>query len=109
MLPPESKKQRHRRKYAAGNLAPEKSFFFRGPDGKLNLRANNLTIFAQIAEGIDDETWIYHLRRGDYANWFEQAIGDHELVDAANRARSEPKESRQRLLAAIRERYTNPA
>ena len=108
-LPPESTKRRHRRKYAAGNLAPEKSFFFRGPDAKLNLRANNLTVFAQIAEGIDDETWTYHLRRGDYAEWFKQAIGDDELVDVANRAQSEPNESRQRLLAAIRERYTNPA
>ncbi len=109
MLAPQSKKQRHRRKYAAGTLAPEKSFFFRGPDGKLNLRAHNLTIFAQIAEGIDDETWTYHLRRGDYAKWFAQAIGDDELVDAANRAQSEPNESRQRLLAEIRERYTKPA
>jgi hypothetical protein len=41
--------------------------------------------------------------------WFAQAMGDYELVDAANRAQSEPKESRQRLLAAIRERYTDPA
>ena len=41
--------------------------------------------------------------------WFKQAIGDEELVDIANRAQSEPNESRQRLLAAIRERYTNPA
>ncbi len=107
-LPPESTKRRHRRKYAAGNLAPEKSFFFRGPDAKLNLRAQNLTVFAQIAEGIDEETWTYHLHRGDYAKWFEQAIGDDELADVANRAQSEPNESRQRLLAAIRERYTNP-
>ncbi len=106
---PQSKKQRHRRKYAQGTLAPEKSFFFRGPDQKLNLRAHNLTIFVQIAEGLDEETWIYHLRRGDYARWFAQAIGDDELVDAANRAQSEPDESRQRVLAAIRERYTNPA
>lgn len=61
------------------------------------------------AEAIDEETWTYHLRRGDYAKWFEQAIGDDELFDAANRARNEPNESRQHLLAAIRERYTNPA
>ncbi|MBV9718106.1 MAG: HAD hydrolase family protein [Candidatus Eremiobacteraeota bacterium] len=107
--PPQSKKTRHRRKYAEGDLAPEKSFFFQGPDGKLNLRANNLTIFAQIAEGIDDETWSHHLRRGDYAKWFEQAIGDDELAQAAHRAQREPQTSRERILAAIREKYTGPA
>ncbi len=108
-LAPESKKQRHRRKYAQGDLAPEKSFFFRGPDQRLNLRANNLTIFAQLAEGIDDETWTHHLRRDDYATWFREAIGDDELAEAAHRAKDEPEKSRELVLAAIREKYTRPA
>ncbi|MBV9333643.1 MAG: phosphoglycolate phosphatase, partial [Candidatus Eremiobacteraeota bacterium] len=108
LLEPETKKQRHRRKYAQGDLAPEKSFFFRGPGERLNLRANNLTIFAQLAEGIDDETWTHHLRRGDYAAWFREAIGDDELVEAAQRARREPEKSRELVLAAIREKYTRP-
>jgi uncharacterized protein DUF87/haloacid dehalogenase-like hydrolase len=106
---PQSKKQRHRRKYAQGDLAPEKSFFFRGPDDRLNLRANNLTIFAQIAEGIDDETWRHHLQRGDYATWFHEAIGDDELAQAAQRASREPQKSRELVLAAIRDKYTRPA
>jgi hypothetical protein len=54
---------RHQRKYAEGDLRWH-SFYFRGPEGRQNLKAQNLTIFCQIAEGIDEETWLYHLRRG---------------------------------------------
>src|SRR5437899_6007781 len=46
--------QRHRRKYAEGNLGEDISFYFRGPEGKLKLRAQNLTLFAQLAQGVDD-------------------------------------------------------
>jgi hydroxymethylpyrimidine pyrophosphatase-like HAD family hydrolase len=108
IYPSESKKRRHRRKYAAGDLAPDKSFFFQGPDGKLNLRANNLTIFSQIAQGVDDDTWLHHLRRGDYERWFAEAIGDEELAEAAKQAKRHPERSRESLLSAIRERYTQP-
>ncbi len=37
-------RRRHRRKYAEGELGPDRSFYFRGPDGKLNLRAQNLQL-----------------------------------------------------------------
>src|SRR5439155_1140228 len=40
--PPRTESKRHSRKYAEGNLGPDRSFYFRGPDGKLNLRASNL-------------------------------------------------------------------
>jgi len=77
---------RHRRKYAEGQLAPEKSFYFTGPDRKLNLRAQNLILFCQIAEGIDDETWFYHLHRDDFARWFRDCINDDELAEEAELA-----------------------
>ena len=108
VYPPTSKKERHRRKYAVGDLASEKSFFFQGPDRKLNLRANNLTIFAQIAEGVDDATWFYHLQRGDYERWFGESIGDEDLALAAKNAARQPATSRQVILSAIRDRYTAP-
>ncbi|MBV8532071.1 MAG: HAD-IIB family hydrolase [Candidatus Eremiobacteraeota bacterium] len=108
VYPPASKKQRHRRKYAVGALAPEKSFFFQGPDGKLNLRANNLTLFAQIAEGVDDATWFYHLQRGDYERWFRESIGDGDLALAAKNAACQPVSSRKAILSAIHDRYTAP-
>ena len=64
-IPPRAERRRHLRKYAEGELG-DSSFYFRGPEGKLNLRAQNLQIFLQMADGVDDETWIWHLRNGDY-------------------------------------------
>jgi hypothetical protein len=51
--------------YQGGDFDPargyddHRSFFFRGRDGRMNLRAQNLIIFLQIAEGIDDDTWLF--------------------------------------------------
>jgi hypothetical protein len=59
---PREERRRHRRKYAEGELPPDRSFYFRGPDRKLNLRAQNLKIFLQMAEGIDEATWRHHPR-----------------------------------------------
>ena len=81
VLLPESDRRRHRRKYAEGELGPDKSFYFRGPDGRLNLRAQNLTLFTQLAEGVDDATWLHHLRQQDYSTWIRDAIKDDRLAD----------------------------
>ena len=81
VLLPESDRRRHRRKYAEGELGPDKSFYFRGPDGRLNLRAQNLTLFTQLAEGVDDATWLHHLRQQDYSTWIRDAIKDDPLAD----------------------------
>jgi hypothetical protein len=112
-VPPRMERKRHHRKYAEGELPPELSFFFRGPDGRLKLRAQNLQIFSQLAEGVDDETWLFHLRRGDYSAWFREAIKDEGLAEAAGTVESDaslpPAESRARLQALIEERYTGPA
>ena len=62
-------------------MVRDKSFYFTGPLNRLNLRAQNLAMFTQIAEGIDDETWLYHLRRGDYSQWMRDAIKDDEMAD----------------------------
>ena len=59
--------RRHTRKYAEGELDEDRSFYFRGTQGRLNLRAQNLALFLQIAEGVDDPTWLHHLRAGDYS------------------------------------------
>jgi hypothetical protein len=110
---PHAEHRRHRRKYADGDLGENNSFFFRGPNDELNLRAQNLTMFSQLAEGVDDATWLFHLRRGDYSRWFHAAIKDESLARLAtsveqNRALT-PAESRARIVAAIEERYTLPA
>jgi len=101
--------KRHRRKYAEGDLE-EDAFFFTGPEEKLHLKVQNLTRFAEVAEGVDDETWAWHLERGDYERWFRDAIGDDTLAELAHEVDdADPVEARKRILAAIAERYTRPA
>lgn len=113
ILPSRSERQRHRRKYAEGDLGAERSFYFQGPVGKLNLQAQNLIMFMQIAEGVDDDTWNHHLRRRDYSRWFRAVIKDETLAAAAEQieARSDlpASESRALIRTAIEERYTVPA
>jgi hypothetical protein len=112
-LTPVTERRRHRRKYAEGELGADKSFYFRGPDGRLNLRAQNLQLFAQLADGVDDATWLHHLKRHDVSRWFRTAIKDAALAEeaAAIEARAElsPVESRARIRSAIERRYTTPA
>jgi hydroxymethylpyrimidine pyrophosphatase-like HAD family hydrolase len=80
VMPNRSERRRHRRKYAEGELGPDRSFYFQGPEGKLKLRAQNLILFLQLAEGIDAETWMYHLRQHDYSNWVRDCIKDKTLA-----------------------------
>jgi len=108
---PQSERRRHVRKYAAGELPEDRSFYFRGADEKLNLRAANLMTFLQLADGVDDETWLFHLQQRDYSTWFETAIKDHELAREAARIEAEtadPTESRARFREIVTQRYTLP-
>jgi hypothetical protein len=113
MALPKTVRLRHKRKYAEGDLDSEISFYFRGPEGKLNLRAQNLIMYLQLAEGVDNATWEYHLRNGNYSRWFGEVIKDDELVEVAEAVERDrgipPDESRARIRAAIEERYTLPA
>src|SRR5262249_9663765 len=108
-----AERRRHKRNYAQGELSPEQSFYFRGPQGKLNLRAQNLMTFLQVGEGVDDETWIFHAGQGDYSRWFETVIKDEELASSAReieRSGSEQAaDARKKLRAAVESRYTAPA
>ena len=36
-----------------------------------------------MADGVDDETWLHHLRAGDYSRWFREGIKDDALADEA--------------------------
>jgi hypothetical protein len=102
---------RHRRKYAEGHLRWH-SFYFRGPDGRHNLMAQNLAVFCQIAQGIDEATWMYHLRRGDYSNWFRHAIKDDFLANETQRVERRtdlaPWQTREALRELVNARYTLP-
>lgn len=101
--------RRHVRKYAEGELPPERSFFFRGPAGALNLRAVNLTRFVELAEGVDEATWSHHRAAGDYSTWLRQMIKDPELADevaAIERSDAPASESRRQVLEQVRARYS---
>ena len=108
-----AERKRHKRNYAYGELGTDQSFYFRGPHQKLNLRAHNLAIFLHLADGLDDETWLYHLNQGDYSKWFREGIKDEAL--AAEVAQYErpgslpPRVSRDKVKAAIERRYTASA
>jgi hypothetical protein len=110
--PGTSQRRRHHRKYAEGLLIPERSFYFRGPEGKLNLRAHNLVLFLEMADGVDPDTWSFHLQRGDYSHWFGEVIGDKELARVAQAVEADtalaPEESRARIREAVEQRYTQP-
>ncbi len=111
--PGKVERQRHKRKYAEGQLEQERMFWFRGPAGKLNLRVRNLTTFLQLAEGVDDETWLYHLHRSDYSNWFETAIKDEDLAKEIKKIENNRSlsavESRGSIAKAVESRYTASA
>jgi HAD superfamily hydrolase (TIGR01484 family) len=110
---PKQKQQRHLRKYAEGELGPDKSFYFRGPEAALNLQAQNLSMFRHVAAGIDERTWVYHLRRHEYSAWFRNAIKDEELAAEADRVEADMSlsaaDSRQRIIEMVERRYTAPA
>jgi HAD superfamily hydrolase (TIGR01484 family) len=113
IAPSHTERRRHTRKYAEGELPPERSFFFRGPEGKLKLRAQNLITFLQLAEGVDEDTWAHHRRGGDYSQWIEDCIKDEELAEKIRTVEQDeslsPEESRKRVREAIEEQYTLPA
>lgn len=110
---PRQARSRHNRKYAEGKLGKDRSFYFRGPQNRLNLRAHNLMLFVELADGVDDETWEYHRRAGDYSTWVRDAIKDESLADEIAAIESDPsvdaKHSREKIAKAVQSRYTVPA
>jgi hypothetical protein len=110
-LPVSSAHRRHVRKYAKGDLGEDKSFYFRCPDGRLNLRAPDQTMFVQLGEGVDDAIWDFHRRRGDYSQWISASIKDDSLarevesVEASDLPSARAKHS---IREAVERRYTLP-
>ena len=110
---PKERQKRHARKYAEGELGEDRSFYFRGPEAALNLRAQNLSTFLQMAAGVDDKTWLHHLRAGEYSRWFRRAIKDDDLASEAQAIESDSslsaRDSRGRIKEMIDRRYTAPS
>lgn len=110
---PRQAHRRHTLKYAEGRLGEDRSFYFRGPDGRLNLRAHNLMLFVELADGVDDETWEHHRRARDYSAWFRDAIKDEALASEVAEIEADEaldaRASRREIAEAVRRRYTVPA
>lgn len=105
--------RRHVRKYAEGQLPEDRSFFFRGPHGKLKLRAPNLVTFMELGDGVDDETWLFHLQRHEMSRWLCEAIKDEELAHRVAKVENESAHdadaSRRQIRKLIEAVYTLPA
>jgi HAD superfamily hydrolase (TIGR01484 family) len=111
--PSRTERRRHLRKYAEGSLPEDRSFYFRGPQGKLKLRAHNLILFMDLADGVDDDTWLFHLRKGEVSEWLRRAIKDEGLADQVASIERDRKldaaVSRQKIRGMIEAVYTLPA
>jgi hydroxymethylpyrimidine pyrophosphatase-like HAD family hydrolase len=109
---PKRERTRHSRKYVEGNLGAGRSFYFRGRDGKLNLKAQNLMMFIQLGDGVDADTWQFHRERGDYERWLRDEVKDDGLADeiaAIAGGDQAADDARAAVRAAIERRYTLPA
>jgi hydroxymethylpyrimidine pyrophosphatase-like HAD family hydrolase/GTPase SAR1 family protein len=99
--------QRHKKKYAQGDMSYN-SFIFTGEGNKMHLKANNLMLFAHIAQGIDAETWLYHLHRKDFSRWFRDSVHDEDLSRVGEEAEriSDTEASKKHILSYITTKYT---
>jgi hypothetical protein len=72
-----------------------------------------LNLFLQLADGVDDETWMFHLRQGDYSQWFRRRIKDAELAEEVEgieqQSEATPQDSRSAIREAVERRYTLPS
>lgn len=111
--PSRTERRRHLRKYSEGELPEDRSFYFRGAQGKLNLRAHNLILFMDLADGVDDDTWLFHLRRGEISRWLRHGIKDETLAAQAAAIESNQQldagASRRKMRELIEATYTLPA
>jgi hypothetical protein len=66
-----------------------------------------------VGEGVDDETWLHHLREGDYERWFRNVIKDELLAERAKKLRGNGKlsaeKSRKEIFEYIRQKYEKEA
>lgn len=102
--------QRHKRKYSTGDMGPD-SFIFTGPENKLKLKANNLQSFTELAQGVDDDTWMYHLKRHDFSGWIRNSVNDDALaeqVEKIENAEPDPIRSRAEITKLVQLHYTGP-
>jgi DNA helicase HerA-like ATPase len=104
--------RRHNGKYAVGDVGEWHSFYFRGQDDGMNLKAKNTCEFVEHSRLLDDAVWEYHLRRKDYSAWFRNVIKDdelaHEIKAIEEDRRLTPHESRDKVCRIVLAHYAAP-
>jgi HAD superfamily hydrolase (TIGR01484 family) len=108
---PRQPHERHKGKYAIGDVGEEHSFYFCDETGR-GRRARNLSEFIRLADEVQDAAWEKHLHTGDFAAWFVAVIRDEELArharEIANDRGLDARQGRSRMAQAIRARYVIP-
>lgn len=104
--------ERHRGKYALGDVGEARGFYFSWSGDGVDHRAHNLAKFIQESRIIPSEVWTRHLRAGDFAAWFLHVIRDEELArrteEIAGDEQLSGAQSRDLIETAIRDRYAIP-
>jgi hypothetical protein len=62
-----------------------------------------------MAQELDDETWLYHLRRHDYSRWVREGVKDESLADEVGKVErndGSAQQTRDAIFDAIRAHYT---
>ncbi|WP_440059534.1 alpha-amylase [Thermogladius sp. 4427co] len=83
---------------------PEKAFYFYSPlGGYTGLKASSLPEFREAIWKVPDDVFVYHLRRGDYSEWFRNVFMLPGLAEEIERARDlGADEARKAIDSAIR-------
>jgi HAD superfamily hydrolase (TIGR01484 family) len=105
---PRQSHERHRGKYALGNVGRERSFHFTDRAGRSLGTACNLAEFVSLAQAVPDAVWDRHLHAGDFGAWFLDVIRDEELAQQATlfaAKSSNAGRTRSRIINLIHERY----
>jgi DNA-binding Lrp family transcriptional regulator len=88
----------------------DKAFhFYTGFGQPTGFSAESLKDFYEIVKRVTAESLDFHLYRGDFENWIENALKDAVLADELANLKSEMlkgEELRQRILKAIAARYS---
>ena len=66
---------------ARASLVRTAASIFAAPTARCPFASRTCSLFLQIAAGVDDRTWLHHLRAGDYSAWIRDAIKDEDLAD----------------------------
>jgi hypothetical protein len=56
--------------------------------------------FVEIGNGVDDDSWLHHLRNGDHSRWMATAIKDDELAAEVAEASGRPTSRRRKAASA---------